>query len=321
MKRLWTAITVLGLMSATAASYGQNGQVKDQERERGSGNRTKENTEKSSDGEKQRSSSEQSDEIRLRYDDRKGSLKIEVDEEIRLRDAQNRRNKQPITRDGELELRYDTDRHDLKAAGKGTIDVERAANAMSRWWQSWWEEEKTARRSRQEGAESGARHFVREHDEDNDGELSRRELPAKHRKDFKQIDRNRDGYLSRDEVRLVGDELYSGSTPAGSSTARNQPKSDNQDQTWSQWWAAWWSSDESTKNDPEGMTMKGAREFIRKHDRNDDVEIMRSEMPDRMYDDFDRIDANDDRRLTASELAKHAPRAEQARSGDARRSR
>jgi Ca2+-binding EF-hand superfamily protein len=247
-------------------------------------------------------------------------LKIDVEEEFRLRgDEKNRSGKPPIARDGEFDLRYDTDRHDLKASGEGTIDMDRAAGAMARWWQSWWEEEKSARRSRQEGAESGARHFVREHDEDDDGYVSKRELPAKHREAFAQIDRDDDGYLSREEIRRYGDELY-GQRRSATANSRSQVRN-QEDQTWSEWWGSWWSSEGSESGNHDEMTMRGAREFVRKHDRNDDGVIMRSEMPDRMYDDFDRFDANNDRRLTHGELAKQAPRSEQARSSDSRRSR
>lgn len=104
---------------------------------------------------------------------------------------------------------------------------------MARWWQAWWDEEKSTRRSHQQAVETGAHIFIRQHDENGDKYLSRRELPSNLRNEFDRADRNDDGYVSVSEMRRYGEELYL--TPPSRSPYRREParssSRDRRDQT------------------------------------------------------------------------------------------
>ena len=244
------------------------------------------------------------DEARLHYDDKENRLSVEVDEDFRVPERSG--NPNDWARNGKLDLRYDADRDDLKFSGSGTVDVDRASNSIAKWWQSWWQEEKSARRSSQQGAESGAHHFIREHDTNNDGYLARRELPANHRKQFGRIDRNDDGFLSQSEVRQYG-TLYL-PVHESSHVSKSIRSNSSDDETWSEWWASWWYDENSRGHNRDTVTADGASEFIQQHDGNDDGALVRSEMPRRMYDDFDRLDINDDGYVTRQEILRDANR-------------
>jgi len=62
--------------------------------------------------------------------------------------------------------------------------------------------------------ENTARDFIREHDRNNDGVLSRNELPSGMRSNFDTIDRNGDGYLSSSELRRHAGQMASSGGPA-----------------------------------------------------------------------------------------------------------
>lgn len=324
MKRFWMTAGLLAALSG----FGLDGTFA-QQRESKSNRGDRQNESSSSERERQnrddrstsRENREFEDNVRLRYDDERNRLNIDVDDEIQFRNDEDRSGRdRGWARDGEFDLRYDTDRQDLRASGEGTIDVDRAASNMARWWQSWWEEEKTARRSQQQGSQSGARLFVRQHDANDDDYLSRREVPHRHREEFDSVDRNGDDYLSLSEVRRYGDEMYqtaqrSSRDDSRSQASRRRSRQDHQtsqsnqdEQTWSQWWASWWSDRDDGNQSRDRIAADGAREFIRKHDENGDGFLVRSEMPERMYDDFDRLDSNGDRYLIRSEIEEHAQR-------------
>lgn len=336
MKRFWIAAACFAALSGLTVAQDRESSREDEQRSERRETRSERGRDRSEgyerrerEGERYRreqgSRSEQmgDDEIRLRYSDDRNRLSIDVDEDIQFRDDRRRAGQDgDWVRGGELDLRYDTDRHDLRAAGKGAFDVDRAANAMARWWQSWWDEEKTARRSRQQGSESGARLFVRQNDENDDGYLSRRELPEKLRGAFDRVDRDDDGYLSQSELRRYGESMRE--TAQRRSQERRQvadsSERDGDDQTWAEWWSSWWSDGDRAGQAREQVVNSGAREFIRKYDRNDDGFLVRSELPDRMYDDFDRLDANGDRYVIRSEIEQYAQRAQDRAESRASRS-
>lgn len=246
-----------------------------------------------------------------------------------------------------LRLRYDDEDDRL------SLDVRGVGQQLHEWWRSWWEEEERSRRSVSEGAELGARAFMRRHDTDGDGYLLRREMPAGARDEFGRVDRNDDDYLSRSEVRQYGEELYGthrgGSERYGSerdATARREssydrdssrtassqtqasqtqarqtqprqtqtrrtPPSNQEGQSWSEWWSSWFSDDQfldgqfSDGQDDRSREQRGydgARQFVRQHDEDGDGYISRSEMPQRMRDEFTGVDRNRDGYLSTSEV-------------------
>ena len=190
-----------------------------------------------------------------------------------------------------------------------------AQPASWRWWQSWWNEERTARRSLQLGSESGARMFVSQYDDNGDNYLSRRELPRDDRDDFDAVDRNGDGFLSVAEVRRYGQDYFEiAERPRmrRNRTARTAYRGDgDNDRTWSEWWDSWWSDQDQPERLSSDLRQKflntGARQFIREHDLNGDGVLVRSELPDGMYDDFESLDDNDDRKITRQEIMRHIP--------------
>ena len=315
MKRKWLTIGFLASLSAMVAGNMVAGNAIAQQDRQGSqsssssrssssesqnDDQTRSNSSRSQNSYDERGSSSSGsnfdEEYRLRYNDDQNRLSIDVDEDIRFRDDQARRN---WARDGEFDLRYDSDRNDVRAAGEGTIDVDRAAGALSQWWQSWWEDERQARRSRQEGSARGTYEFVRQHDSNNDGYLSRQEVPERYRKDFATVDRNDDGYLSQTEFRQYGDYLFDSRRGSSNQSYASRSSQPNQnDQTWSEWWSSWWSdNDQST-----GSIEAGAQQFVRQHDRNNDGYLSRRELPQRMQDEFYRVDSNGDEFLSRSEI-------------------
>ncbi len=210
--------------------------------------------------------------------------------------------------DAGLRLRYDdeSDRFSLNVSGVG--------QELRQWWQSWWEDEQRTSRSVSEGAELGARAFLRQHDTDDDGYLSRREMPAGARDEFGRVDRNDDDYLSRNEVRQYGEELYGTQRSQRDSTARrdtsyerdssrtaSRRSQDQEGQSWSEWWSSWFSDGQQSQNrDQRGND--GARQFVRQHDDDGDGYVSRNEMPQRMRDQFATIDRNRDDYLSSSEI-------------------
>lgn len=307
MKRL--SMTALLVLCGTSLVFAQKSEQKSPE---GDSRQSQKKAKSQSDSSKsrQKQSSDDENEVRLRYDDERDRMEIEVDEDINFRDEDNRPS---WAKNGDFDVRYDADDNILRMRGEGTINVERAASNMARWWQSWWEEERTARRSLQLGSESGARLFVRQHDRNDDNYLSRKELPQDEREDFEQVDRNQDGHLSVSEVRRYGQDYFEATQrqpqrrdSSAHRTAR-QNLDDDSGRTWNEWWASWWSEQDQDADrlpaDVRRDVMKaGARRFIEQHDSNDDGYLVRSELPESMYDDFSTLDTDDDRKISRQEI-------------------
>lgn len=309
MKRL--SMTALLVLCGTSLVFAQKTEQKSPESDsRQSQKKAKSRSDSSTSRQKQSSNDE--NEVRLRYDDERDRMEIEVDEDINFRDEDNRPS---WAKNGDFDVRYDADDNILRMRGEGTIDVERAASNMARWWQSWWEEERTARRSLQLGSESGARLFVRQHDRNDDNYLSRKELPQDEREDFEQVDRNQDGYLSVSEVRRYGQDYFDATLrqprqrPSSAHRTARQNLDDDSGRTWNEWWASWWSEQDQDGDrlpaDVRRDIMKaGVRRFIQQHDTNEDGVLVRSELPDSMYDDFSELDANGDRKISSQEITR-----------------
>ncbi len=244
-------------------------------------------------------------EIRLKYDDDKSRLSIDVDEEIDFEEGSKRRE---VLRDGEFDLRYDTDKNYLRTSGEGTVDMNRAASQMGRWWQSWWDDERQVRRGRVEGAVVGAGEFIRQYDDNDDQSLTRRELPPHMRNDFDELDQDGNNYLTRLELSKYGEIYFNqrNSTTGNASTrnfaSNNSDSSD--DRNWSEWWSSWWTDDQSGGSQQEVAT-GGSRQLIRTYDKNDDGYLAKTELPVRMREDFEYVDRNNDGYISRKEVQQY----------------
>ncbi|MEX2175963.1 MAG: hypothetical protein WD872_16495 [Pirellulaceae bacterium] len=245
-------------------------------------------------------------EVRLQYNDEENRLSIDVDDEIQFRG--NTPEKRGWTGNEDLELRYDRERNTVTGNVEGALRLDKVGSDIARWWQSWWDQERQSRRSRGEGAERGALEFIRQHDDNRDGFLSKNELPQRVRDEFDRVDRNDDDYLSRSELRNYGDEMYDARRTSSSqrsnsqrSIASNASRQDQSDQTWSEWWSSWWSDEENSLDPAQGAT-SGTRQFVRQHDKNIDGYVSQAEVPQRMRGDFARLDGNDDGYLSSTEI-------------------
>lgn len=143
---------------------------------------------------------------------------------------------------------------------------------------------------RNSSSKSGVRGFISLHDEDNDGYLSRSELPRDMREDFDSLDRNGDGYLSRSELQQHAQEAM------------------RQEQASPVEVAYVWIIDANEGN----MDLKDVQEAyseLQKIDRDNDGKITRNELRDRRehvvsrWCDkcFDRLDKDNDGELSKSE--------------------
>jgi Ca2+-binding EF-hand superfamily protein len=205
----------------------------------------------------------------------------------------------------------DSNRDRNQNVARGTSRSNQRSNqndeqTWSEWWASWWSDDQN-NRDPAVGSEAGARQFIRQHDDNNDGYISQREIPARMRDDFARVDRNNDNYLSLRELQQAGALLRDrdSNRDRDLNVARGTSRSNqNDEQTWSEWWSSWWSdNDEGTAAE---IADRGAREFIRRHDQNGDGYLVRSELPSRMYDEFAEIDRNDDRYLSVTEVRRYA---------------
>jgi len=295
-----------------AASAGENAPPKKQKGKNTKSNDRSENSRRDSDQGSRKKDAADDNEVRVRYNDQGGRLSINVEDDMELDDPEGAQ----WAKDGDFDARYDVDENSLQLRGEGTIDVERAASNLARWWQSWWREERSARRSLQKGSESGARLFVQYYDRNDDGHLSKRELTEDDREDFDRVDRNGDDYLSISEVRRYGqdyfevNERHRGQRSKGQHQTARQNLDDDSERTWDEWWASWWSEqDQDSEGASDAVRKKvvsaGVRRFMEQYDRNGDGLLVRSELPASMHDDFSDLDDNDDRRLTREELRQH----------------
>jgi Ca2+-binding EF-hand superfamily protein len=138
-------------------------------------------------------------------------------------------------------------------------------------------------------SDTGVRGFIKRHDRDDDGYLSRRELPDDMRQDFDKLDRDGDGYLSRKELQQHARE-------AQRSAAKPVEV------------AYLWIIDANAGN-VDLNDLQDAYQELQKIDRDNDGKISRSELMARrehvasQWCDkcFDRMDEDKDGELSQSE--------------------
>lgn len=144
---------------------------------------------------------------------------------------------------------------------------------------------------RQTSAQSAetAREFIRQYDQNDDGHLSKRELPSHLTESFDQLDRDSDGYLSRSELALHGRQM-SRQTPVGVAYI----------------WIV-----EANSGPTKLKDLQQAYEMLRQLDQDDDGYITRTELRERQQQStnywinhcFDCLDENADDQITRTEAS------------------
>lgn len=170
------------------------------------------------------------------------------------------------------------------------------SESWSQWWSDWMnDKENGASDNARERSQSGIREFIRRHDSNEDGKLSRSELPPRMRSDFDRLDANRDGSISQDEV---AQQVQQGATARRSRRSAGTPV----EVTY-----VWILDADRGQADLEEL--QSAYEAMRKIDKNNDGKISRDELRARreqvasQWCDkcFDRMDQNNDGELSKSE--------------------
>lgn len=133
-----------------------------------------------------------------------------------------------------------------------------------------------------------AARFIKDHDKNNDGKLSKDELPAAAQNDFTTIDANKDGFISRDELQKHAEAM-----------ANAQPRLVE---------AVWYAVDLA----PEPLTtdeLQDAYDQLRQIDKNNNGKIERAELTafrdqrkkERIDGIFAALDKNKDGKITKEE--------------------
>jgi Ca2+-binding EF-hand superfamily protein len=141
---------------------------------------------------------------------------------------------------------------------------------------------------------SGAHEFIRRHDSDEDGKLSRRELPPRMRSDFDRLDRNQDGSVTQQEVEQHANQAMRSPRGRLSSTPTEV--------------TFVWILD-ANRGEAELNELQGAYDALRKIDKNNDGKVTREELSARreqvasQWCDkcFNRLDGNHDGELSTDE--------------------
>ena len=148
--------------------------------------------------------------------------------------------------------------------------------------------------NRGDRSKMGARAFIRRHDDNEDGKLSRNELPSRMRSDFERLDINHDGNISQDEVEQHARQASRGRQARGSSSPVEVT------------YVLMIDADQGTSELEE---LQNAYQALRKVDKNNDGRISRDELRQRREQVvsewcdtcFDRLDEDDDGELSAEE--------------------
>lgn len=202
------------------------------------------------------------------------------------------------------------------------------SDSWSEWWSSWWEDN-DAQGDFEQLSRQGVQRFIQKHDNNDDGYLSRGELPSNMRQQFERFDRNDDGYLSASELRQQVARRQQGSQSGTIRSSQNQdyrryssqddqqatrytrdlgqpssrPAGQDQqrEQTWSEWWSSWWEGEDSTGRQ-QRSTSETVRMFMERHDDDEDGYLSQNELPRTMRRHLRTIDRNDDGYISRREL-------------------
>lgn len=195
-------------------------------------------------------------------------------------------------------------------------------DSWSEWISDWWSDDSETGQS-QAGDHSasggnrmktGVQGFVRRHDNDDDGYLSRQELPSNLREGFEDLDRDSDGYLTASELRQHAQKAMSQQSPVVVTyvwvldTNEGRVRLNDLQQAYEALQEVDQDGDgEISRQEVRQRQQKVATRFIDKcfqqHDENDDDQISREEARgSNLAGRFKRLDRNSDDRLTRSEL-------------------
>jgi Ca2+-binding EF-hand superfamily protein len=166
------------------------------------------------------------------------------------------------------------------------------SESWSQWWSDWMSDSGSS--SGGDRSAAGARAFIRRHDDNEDGKLSRSELPSRMRSDFDRLDVNNDGSITQDEVAQHAKLA---------ARARQGSNSSTPVEVTYVWMI---DADQGTSELDE---LQSAYDALRKVDKNNDGQISRDELRQRreqvvsQWCDtcFDRLDEDEDGELSADE--------------------
>jgi len=160
------------------------------------------------------------------------------------------------------------------------------------WFSSWWSDDNESRALSGDGANSGrwgVQGFLKRHDTDGDGSLSRDELPALMRAGFETLDRDDDNVISRRELQAHAAKHQSSRTTPVAVTYI-------------------WVIDVD-QGRASLQELQQAYDLLQKADQNEDGRITRSELRQRQRElvsqwvdhCFEKLDEDDDGRITLAE--------------------
>lgn len=187
-------------------------------------------------------------------------------------------------------------------------------DSWSEWFSDWWAEDSSGRTGPSSDVRSGVDSFIKRQDDNEDGKLSRQELPPRMRSGLERIDRDDDGYLSKSELRQHARRAASAKSPVIVTYVwvldANQGRVKLQDlqQAYSELQEVDQNEDgQISPEELEARHQKVASRWLDKcfqhHDENDDDQITRREAEGtHLANRFDKIDRNDDDKLTRGEL-------------------
>ncbi|HEX3658855.1 MAG TPA: EF-hand domain-containing protein [Pirellulales bacterium] len=146
---------------------------------------------------------------------------------------------------------------------------------------------------RPEGGGPNGQQMLKQMDKNNDGKLSKDEVGERMRENFDRLDANSDGYIDAEEL---GRMLRGGRRPGGQDRPEGQGRPEGQARR------------DGQRPDP--------KQLLQRLDINKDGKLSKDEAPEWMQNNFDRFDTNGDGFVDADELAKHPPRDRQGPRGD-----
>lgn len=212
-----------------------------------------------------------------------------------------------------------------RSAGRDANSQPDANDSWSEWFSDWWSDDsetaqyqsrrsgdRSARRSNRMNA--GVQGFFQRHDRDDDGYLSRQELPSNLRDGFEDLDRNSDDYLSQSELREHAQKSMAQQSPVIVTYVwvldanQGRVKLNDLQQAYDALMEVDQDGDgEITRQELNQRQQRIASRWIDKcfqqHDENNDDEISRDEAQgSQLAGRFERVDRNSDDRLTRSEL-------------------
>lgn len=203
-------------------------------------------------------------------------------------------------------------------ARRSAAQQSEADESWEEWFSDWWSDDDESRRISGDQANSGKwgmRGFMRRHDENEDGHLSRDEFPERLQSGFDALDRNDDGEVSQAELQAHAERMASHRhTPVSVTyiwvmdTDQGRASLQELQQAYDVLQKVDQDEDGNiTRNELRQRQRETASQWVdhcfRKLDDNDDGEISNSEAKgSALAQRFERLDKNDDDVLTRNEL-------------------